>query len=287
MWWTAPSRLHGLPAVQLISGRPAGFAVAALIVIAAVLVIAVRPLRSRRLAALAAVSLLVSLAVLVTYSRIPVIRPNLITLDYLDIIMFPVGVLGWLVVGSAVVLAGRRLISRRPPQPQTAAVPGTAAAPQTAAAPETPAAVPRAGRAARAVTRAVAVAAVVLIALLSWLAVSRQGPVADARLAGLISIASRQIERALPRQPVDLVIRDRQVGDQKRLVLGLVWMLRVSGYRPEVRHANARELGPQYVFRDEPIPQVTLRVRGGDVSVHVAHPGPRQRMPLALSGVRT
>ncbi len=126
-----------------------------------------------------------------------------------------------------------------------------------------------------------------LIALLSFLAVSRQGEVADARLAGLISLASQRIERALPRQPIDLVIRDRQAVDQKRLVLGLVWMLRVSGYRPEVRHANARELGPQYVFRDEPVPQVTLHVRGNDVSVHVAQPGPRHRMPPALSGVTT
>jgi hypothetical protein len=298
LWWTAPSQLHGLPAVQLISNRSAGFAVAALIVVGAVLVIAVRPLRSRRLAALAAVSLLVSLAVLVTYSRIPVIRPNLITLDYLDIILFPVGVLSWLVVGSAVVLAGRRLISRRPPlpaRPQTAAAPGTAAAPHTAgapgtaaapgapAAPETPVAGPRAGWA----TRAVSVAALVVIALMSFLAVSRQEPLADARLAGLISLASQRIEGALPRQPIDLVIRDRQVDDQKRLVLGLVWMLRVSGYRPEVRHANARELGPQYVFRDEPVPQVTLRVRGDDVSVHVTQPGPRHRMPSAPSRVST
>jgi hypothetical protein len=307
LWWTASEQLHGLPAIHRIDDRSAGFAVAALIVIGVILVLAVRPLRSRRLAALAAVSLLVSLAALVTYSRIPVISPNLITLDYLDIIMFPLGALAWLVVASAVVLAGRRLIGRRripAAAPGAAAAPGTTAAPGIAAAsgsaaateipaapgaaapgsaapgsaaPGPPATSPWAGWAARAAT----LAAVVLIALASFVSVDRQGPVGDAGLAGLINLASQRVEHALPHQPIALFVKDSQPTEQRRLVLGLVWMLRVGGYRPQVRPGNARELGPEYVFRGKPVPRVTLHVQGGDVSVHVAQPGPRHLTPAA------
>jgi hypothetical protein len=279
LWWPAANQLHALPAVQRIADRPAGFAVAALIVIGVVLVIAVCPLRSRRLAALAAVSLLVSLAAWATYSRIPVRSSSLITLDYLDIIMFPLGVLAWLVVGSAVVLACRLLVSPR--QASSSAPPGTASAPG-ASPPGTAAPVPssaalRAAWAARTAT----LAAVVFIALWSFRAVDQPGPAGDARLAGLLSLASQRVEHALPHQQIILFVRDSQITEQRRLVLGLVWMLRVDGYHPQVRRRNARELGSDYVFRDQPVPQVTVDVLGDDVSVRVAQPGPRQPMPTA------
>jgi hypothetical protein len=349
LWWTVSSHV---PAATRIADRPAGFAVVALIVTAAVLVIAVRPLRSRRLAALAAVGLLVSLAVLVTYSRIPVRSTSLSTLKYLDTILFPVGVLAWLVVGSAVVLAGRRLISRRRTRseapgtpsapgiaasgtpsapgipvgsgttaagtataPEISVAPGTTTAPQvpvasetassgtpsvseisvgsgTATAPEVPAAAgiaapgtpsagPRRVRAARAAT----LAAVVLSAVGSFLVVAQRGPPDDAPLAGLIGLASQRVEHALPRQPIVLMVKESQVSHQGRLVLGLVWKLRVDGYRARVRPLAARELGPDYMFRDQPLPQVTVHVRGDDVSVRVAQPGPRHLMPTAPAGV--
>jgi len=327
LWWPASNQLHMVAAAQRIADQPAGFAVAALIVIAAVLVIAVRPLRSRRLAALAAVTLLVGLAAWFTYSRIPVRSSSLITLDYLDIIMLPLGLLAWLVVGSAVVLAGRRVISRRRAGPAappgtaasgTAAAPGIAAAPGTAAAPEipvapgtaavpgaaaelgmpsaleapvtpgtavapgtavpgTPAAGPWAGWAALAAT----LAALVVLGLLSFRAVAQREPAGDPRLAGLVSLASQRVEQALPRQRIVLFVRDSQVTEQRRLMAGLVLMLRVDGYHPEVKARDARELGPDYVFRDQPVPQVTLSVVGDDVLVHVAQPGPRHLMPAA------
>jgi hypothetical protein len=366
LWWTVSSHV---PAATRIADRPAGFAVAALIVTAAVLVIAVRPLRSRRLAALAAVSLLVSLAVLVTYSRIPVRSTSLSTLKYLDTILFPVGVLAWLVVGSAVVLAGRRLISRRRTRseapgtasapgieasgtpsapgipvgsgttaagtataPEISVAPGTTTAPQvpvasetaasgTTTAPQVPAAsetaasgtpsaseisvgsgtvtapeVPVAARIAAPGTpsagprrvwaaRAATLAAVVLSALGSFLVVAQRGPPDDAPLASLIGLASQRVEHALPRQPIVLMVKGSQLSHQGRLVLGLVWKLRVDGYRAQVRPLAARELGPDYVFRDQPLPQVKVHVRGADVSVRVAQPGPRHLMPTAPTGV--
>ena len=85
---------------------------AALAAAAAVLVIAAPLLRCRRLAALAAVSLLVSAATVVTYARIPVKSTSLSTLNYLDVLAFPVGVLSWLTVCSAALLAGYQVISR-------------------------------------------------------------------------------------------------------------------------------------------------------------------------------
>ena len=265
LWWPASNRLHQLPALQRIADRPAGFAVAALIVIAAVLVVAVRPLRSRRLAALAAISLLVSLAALVTYSRIPAGNTGLSALNYLDVITFPVGVLAWLVVGSAVVLAGRRLISRRP---------------AWAAAPGTPSAAPRAGWAARIAI----LAAVALIAWWSVRAVAQSEPARAAPLAAMVSPASQRVEHALPPQQIALFI-----SEQRSLVsvLGLVWTLRADGYRPLVSHRDARELGSAYVFSDQPVPQVTLYVRGDRVRVRVVRPGPRYRMPRASAGVGT
>jgi hypothetical protein len=307
LWWPTSNRLHQLPALQRIADRPAGFAVATLIVIAAVLVIAMRPLRSRRLAALAAVSLLVSLATLITYSRIPAGSPSLNALNYLDVITFPVGVLAWLVVGSAVVLAGRRLVSRRrtrtaaPPGtasvPGTAAPPGTASVPGTASAPEaspapkvpaaprtavpgTPSAGPRAGWAAQ----AAAVAAVAFIASWSLRAVAQPESAGAAPLAALVSPASQRVEHALPPQQIVL-----SISEQRPLVsvLGLVWMLRVDGYRPLVSQRDARELGSDYVFSGQPVPQVALYLRGDRVRARVTRPGPRYRMPTASAGVGT
>jgi len=256
LWWTASSRLHGLLAAHLITGRSAGFAVAALILLAAVLVVAVRPLRSRRLAALAAVSLVASVTTLATYSRIPVTNLKLITLDYLDIIMFPLGVLAWLTVGSAVVLAGRRVIGRRRP---TGAAPGTEGSGRGQATGTLP----------DWAAQAASFAAVVLIALASLLAVAQQAPASKDQFAGVIRLASQRIERALPGQPIALFVADRQVHDQRRLTLGLVWALRASGYRALVGRYAARELAPMYVFRGQQVPQVTVRVSGSNVSVNV------------------
>ena len=103
LWWTPGDALAGVRVSSLIADRSAVFAVAALAVVAAVLVIAA-PCGAAWWAALAAVSLLASAAALATYSRIPVKSANLATLNYLDVLAFPVGVLSWLTVGSAVVL---------------------------------------------------------------------------------------------------------------------------------------------------------------------------------------
>ena len=257
LWWTPGHALAGVRVSSLIADRSAVFAVAALAVVAAVLVIAAPLLRSRRLAALAAVSLLASAAALATYSRIPVKSANLATLNYLDVLAFPVGVLSWLTVGSAVVLTGRQVTSRRRPR---SASPG-----EHGSGPGQVAAGPWAVRA----VRAVGVAAAALIALASSLAIAQQAPAADAQLGSLAGLALQQIERALPAQPVALTVADRQAGPQRRLTLGIVWALTASGYHPQVSSRAARELGPVYVFRGQRIPRVTVHIQGNDLSVNV------------------
>jgi len=238
----------------VIAVRPAGFAVAVLALTAAVLVVAARPLRSRRLAALAAVSLLASAAAVETFSDLPVKSTGRSTLNYLTIPMLAVSVLTWLAVGSAVVLAGRQVISRRRPLP---AAPGDhGSGPGKAAG-------TRAGWA----VRAVGFAAAALIALAASLAIAQQGPTADARLGSLAGLASRQIERALPGQPIALSVAASSVRAQRRLTLGIVWALRASGYLPEV--GGSAELGPVYIFRGQRVPRVMVHVRGNTVSVNV------------------
>ena len=89
VWWqpSGSFRLEGI-ASQIRGGTPA-FGLAILVLTAAVLALAVRPLRSRRLAALAVVSLLTSGAVLATYSSIPVLNLGHRDQNYLLIVLLP------------------------------------------------------------------------------------------------------------------------------------------------------------------------------------------------------
>ena len=108
IWW-----LFSPPGMN-IEGRSAAFAVAVLAVTAAALLASVFWLRSRVLARVAALSVLASAAVLVTFSRIPLESDKLLRLWYLATTLFPVGLLVWLTIGAAFVVTGRRLISQLP-----------------------------------------------------------------------------------------------------------------------------------------------------------------------------
>ncbi len=85
---------------------------AVLVLLAVAAVQAVLPLRCRPLGALAVVTLVISLGSLVTYSGIPVHNTSLNALSYLIVMLFPIGVLSWLVVGSWAVLTGRLVLRR-------------------------------------------------------------------------------------------------------------------------------------------------------------------------------
>ncbi|HEX3390209.1 MAG TPA: hypothetical protein VHT94_14330 [Streptosporangiaceae bacterium] len=247
IWWKHPAAIY-----QLISSRSAGFAVAVLVLVAVAAVMAVRPLRCRPLGALALVTVVISLGSLVTYSGIPVRDGTLNTLSYLIVMLFPIGVLSWLVVGSWAVLTGR-LVLRHLPTTRLAgrAVPGAA---------------PLAGLAA---TALVAVGAIVALAPQGHIV---RGVTTDPAMASTRA-ASRQIVRALPGQPIALSIRDFNATALGRLTLGLTWALTPDGFHVEImRTRYARELGDRYVFRGEAIPLVKVRVRQHHTLVAVTRP---------------
>jgi len=267
--WLKPS-MQPLAIYRLINHRPAWFAVAVLVLLAVAAVMAVRPLRCRPLGALAVVTLVVSLGALVTYSGIPVHNTSLRTLGYLIVLLFPVGVLSWLVVGSWAVLTVR-LILRQLATTRPAASPANATPElETAGSSVRQPAVRRAGPLA-------GLAATALIAGGAILAVSLQGPTVhqvtgDPAMAASAA-ASRQIARALPGQPIALSIHDFDASALGRMTLGVTWALTPEGFRAEIMHTRlARELGNRYVFRGEAIPLVKVRVRQHGTSIHVTRP---------------
>ena len=86
-------------------------------------------------------------------------------------------------------------------------------------------------------------------------------------------VASRQIVRKLPGQPIALSIHDFNEALEGRLTLGVTWALTPEGFRAEIMHTRlARELGDRYMFRGEAIPMVKVRVRRHGTSVVVTKP---------------
>ena len=247
IWLKSPTGIY-----QMISQRPAGFAVVVLVLLGVAAVTAVFPLRCRPLGALAVVTLVISLGSLVTYSGIPVHNTTLNALSYLIVMLFPIGVLSWLVVGSWAVLTGRLVLSRL----ATTRLAGRA--------------VPGAGLVAGLTATALVVAGAIL-------ALSLQGQTvryvtSDPAMAATRA-ASRQIVQKLPGQPIGLSVHDFNSTVVGRLTLGLTWALTPHGFHAEIMHTRlARELGDRYIFRGEAIPIVRVRVRRHGTSVAVAKP---------------
>jgi len=240
LWWRR--HLAGRPDLyRVIEARPAGVALAALGITAAVLLWAVFRLRSRRLAGLAVVSLLINIAAVITFSGIPSSASALSRLSYLILVMFPAGLLSWLTVGSAIVLTARPLISRRP----------------------------RARTAEREARLAASGAWAGVAALFVAASLLGLGQVTGYAGAGLNSdqvvVAARAIERALPaRRVIALSVATDSPPDRYRVLMGLLWALTVKGYAPDIS-----QLGP-----GRPIPQVAVLVTGGKVTVRIRL-GPR------------
>jgi hypothetical protein len=260
IWWKS---LQPPAIYHLISHRPAWFAVGILILLAVAAVMAVRPLRCRPLGALAVVSLVISLGALVTYSGIPVHNTSLLTLGYLIVLLFPIGVLSWLVVGTWAVLTARLVLGQlasRPAGTRRRAPAGD-----------------ESGRPLRRAGPLAGLAATALVAVGAILAVSLQGAniraVTDDPAMPASVAAARQIARALPGQPIALSIHDFNKSALGRLTLGVTWELTPDGFRAEIMHTRlARELGDRYVFHGEAIPLVKVRVRPRGTSIAVTRP---------------
>jgi hypothetical protein len=259
VWWRPAMsfRLEGI--VRVIGGGTPAFGVAVLVLTAALLAVAVRPLRSRRLAALAVVSLLTSGAVLVTYSSIPEHNIGHHTQNYLLVVLLPAGLLVWLTTGTAAVLAARRVTGRagapagvRPPR----GTPGAAG-----------------GSTARWGACVTGLAVIALIGLGIWPAVAQQARASAAAIhAGEVNatrLAAQRIEQVLPPQRLKLSIVSNGVYDRD-VTLGVAWALHAHGYQPSVNHRAARYLGlGRYLFTGRPMPGVTVVVRNQGVVVRL------------------
>jgi hypothetical protein len=263
VWWQPSLSFRSEGIASQIAGRTPAFGVAMLALTAAVLAVAVWPLRSRRLAALAAVSLLASGAVLATYSGIPVHNLGRHDQNYLLIVLLPVGLLAWLATGAAAVLTARRVTgraralatARRWPR----GVPG-----------------PAGGSVARWGVLVIGLAAVALTGLGSWPAVAQQArasaEVTPAREVSATRLAAQRIEQMLPRQRLEVtVLRDGVY--ERDVTLGVAWALHADGYQPAVDRRAARYLGPRYLYAGRPMLGVIVLMRRQAVVVRLSAGG--------------
>jgi hypothetical protein len=279
VWWTSFSRIKSL---GVASAWPVASGVVALVLIVAVLIAALGPLRSRRTAAIAGVSLLVSVAALATYSSLPAgnISQNSTAFDsltYLMAPMFAVGVAAWITVISGVVLVARRVTRRAvavpaaDPAATPATVPatgapgtGTPAASVTGGTggPGTPPGVARLVRAKWALPVASGLA-IVVIGTASGLAVSQaraRQTMTEAAVSYAVRVASEKVQATLPRQPVALVILGRDRHYRRRLTFGLAYALETMGYVPKVEPKYAWELGTVFTYRGQRMATVTVHM---------------------------
>jgi hypothetical protein len=257
-WWKP---LDSLGYLGLVWRRSAGFGIFSVVLVAVVLIIALWLFRSRRTATLAALTLLLSVAGVVTFARIPAVdiaatTSTVTSLTYLMIPLFPAGVLTWLIVATTLVLTGKQLLSQAR---QRAAAPGGAPsrAPGTAMGPLT--------------ARTTALAAVLVLAMAAWTAAqtdhwpgpARHVPVQAAAALKAVGFASGQIERAVPSQPIALAVKSSVPSYRRQLTFGIAYALRAAGYLPEIRPGLGVQLGPRYVYRGKPMPLVTVFARSG------------------------
>jgi hypothetical protein len=279
VWWTSFPRIKSL---GVASTWPVASGVVALVLIVAVLIAALGPLRSRRTAAIAGVSLLVSVAALATYSSLPAgnISQNSTTfnsLTYLMAPMFAVGVAAWITVISGVVLVARRVTRRAAavPAAEPAATPATApatGAPGTrtpaasvtggAGGPGTPPGVARLVRAKWALPAASGLA-IVVIGTASGLAMS-QARARQTMIGGAVSyavrVASEKVRATLPPQPVALVILGRDRHYRRQLTFGLAYALETMGYVPKAEQKYAWQLGTVFTYRGQRMATVTVHM---------------------------
>ena len=251
-WWRST-----LPAMQLgvIGQRAAWYGAGALAVIALALAVAIVVLRSRRVAALVALSLLTALAALETYAGVP--ASNLehapTDLSYLLAPMFPLGVLAWLAVGLVLILGAWRAVRRLRRRAAVHQRPG------------------RAGGAPAAWIGALA--AVTLMVTLTARAALQAGgaPQTQSAARAAVAAASAVIKQEVPAGRIGLTVVAN--GDVLRQVsMGLAYALRTAGYTPQISSA-AFQLGPAYSDAGQVSRRVTVFVHDRGRSIMVVAGG--------------
>lgn len=246
-YWWKPS-LEALK-LSMIEQRAAWFGVAQLVVIALALIVAIVVLRSRRAAALAALSLLTAAAALQTYSGIPtwnIWRP-VTDLSYLMAPMFPMGILAWLAVGYVLILATQRAMRwLRARHATQQPVSGRGDAVRIVTAPWR--------------LRIAGLAAVVLLAALTTSAATHVGGPQRSQSAGrnAVTSAAAKIERELPPQRIVLAVMTPDSAYRRQVLMGLAYALRSAGYSPEISSRWTFQIGPAYYYDGNPATKATV-----------------------------
>jgi hypothetical protein len=281
-WWRG---MESLGKLSYVWERSAVGGVIAFAIIAASLVAATVWLRSRRAAGLAALSLVLAGAALITYASVPVAEINATTvtfdnLRYLLTPLYPLGVLTWLTVVTVAVLAARRVMARaRTP----AAAGGTAAVGDTSGA-----AGP--GPAYRGVPiSAFAAGALVVAAVLAGPIGNTQAiatPVMLEVMHEVNGVAGR-IEHKIPPQRVALKVVGPDNRVRRQVTFGVAYALRAEGYWPKIAKGWSIQLGDRYFYpgqRKERIPLAEVWVKPSTLAVKVMkHPPPGTWAGLELA----
>lgn len=253
LWWRVgakpPPNLY-----QLLSSKPTALGLVILAIIAASLAVAVCWLRSRDLAGLAAVSLLVSVTAAATFARIPV-QARAVGISHhafgdlpLIFIMFIAALLAWLTVVCVTVVAIARLISNRRGRAGATRAPAPEGKQRVGPRP-----VPLTAHGAAAV-------ALVMTALLLLGA----RVVADYRGSGTdslrVSSALAAIERSAPTHTMITVsvYSASKIGVYP-VKLGLYWALPRDGYQFDTKRRS----------RTIAITQITVVLRGSGMTVRI------------------
>jgi len=275
VWWTSFPRIHSL---GLAGQRPAAAGVAAFVLLAAIGVAAsLRPLRSRLVAALAALGLVVGLAAAVTFAAIPaasIAQQNAgnDSLTYLMAPMYPVGMVTWLAVAAAAALLARRVVA-------WVRAARTVSAPAAAG----PQAEGGSARRARRITAtpwlargAGTLAAVGALALASFCAAdgAQAAPRSDAdfTLIQAITLVSRAVRAELPAQRLKLSVTGLDQHFRRGVTLGLAYVLVTDGYRPEVVPHYAWQLGPAFTFHGQSVLRVIVKLSPRSYMVVIGQP---------------
>jgi hypothetical protein len=224
LWWQQNiTQRHDL--FQLLGLKPAALGIAILVITAASLVVAVWWLRSRQLAGLAGISLLVGVTAVTGFALVPVPVSALPTQQHdLVFAMFVAVLLAWLTVICVVVVVAVRLINDR--RGRAAATGGREPGEQR---PARTYLIPLPAR---------AVAALLLVAAVGFSAVQQAAHYAGAGTNSLhVGSALAVIERSLPRRPEFALTVSSPRGSNRFQVLGgLCWALTANGYDPETFH---------------------------------------------------
>jgi hypothetical protein len=255
-WW---SPITSLGKLSLIDQRSAAAGAVVLALAVAVLAVALYVLRSRRIAALAAISLAVTVTAMLTYAHIPRSSITMSTgaqnnLRYLMVPMFAVGVLAWLSLGAVVVQAVRRRAQSRATAAGDAATADTAQDATAAGAPRPTA---------RWAVPALGLGAVVIVGLAALAGVEvGSASVSQSPAMRAVGTVFPQIEHAISRRQIALSVIADNNHDRRQVTFGLLYALKAVGYRPEINPKWAMQLGSIYVFHGRPMAHVTVLVGG-------------------------